>query len=69
MLSYQRIGAPHCGHRERGDTMDSCFGRREMQTFRKLPKRSPMTKAASWKRPDVPTVRVYGLGGHASCEA
>ena len=30
-------GAPHSGHRERGLTMDSCFGRREMQTFKKLP--------------------------------
>jgi hypothetical protein len=33
--------------------------------LRKLPKRSPMTNAASWKIPDVPTQRVYGLPARA----
>jgi len=33
-----------------------------MQTLRKLPKRSPTTKAQSWKMPRVPTGRVYGFG-------
>jgi hypothetical protein len=44
-LSNQRIDLPHSRHRERGVTTDSCFGRREMQTFKKLPNKSPITKA------------------------
>jgi hypothetical protein len=35
------MGAPHRGQRERGATIDSCRGRRVMQTLRKLPKASP----------------------------
>jgi hypothetical protein len=38
MLSLERIIAPQRGQCERGWTMDSWRGRREMQTLRKLPK-------------------------------
>src|SRR5579875_2738542 len=36
-----------CGQRERGRTMLSPCGRREMHTFRKLPKSRPRKKVAS----------------------
>ena len=45
MLSYQRIGSSQCGHRESGLITDSPFGTRVMQTFKKLPKSRPRTKA------------------------
>ena len=38
------------GLQERGWTIDSCLGIREMQTFRKLPKRRPRRKAAASSR-------------------
>jgi hypothetical protein len=45
MLSLERIIAPQRGQCERGWTMDSWRGRREMQTLRKLPKARPKTAA------------------------
>jgi hypothetical protein len=45
MLSPERIIAPQRGQWERGRTMDSWRGRREMHTLRKLPKASPKTAA------------------------
>lgn len=68
MLSYQRIGVVQWGQRDPGFTMDSPFGMREMQTLRKLPKRSPTINAASWTMPRVTTERVYGFGDHTLCE-
>ena len=49
MLSYQRIGWRQEMQCERGVTMLSRAGRREMQTFRKLPKSRPRKNAASSK--------------------
>jgi hypothetical protein len=45
MLSLERIIAPQRGQWERGRTIDSWRGRREMQTFRKLPNAKPKTEA------------------------
>src|SRR5512142_2726047 len=42
-LSYQAMGAPQRGQRERGRTMDSPRGRRAMTTFAKLPSAAPRT--------------------------
>lgn len=42
MFSSGGMGRWQCGQRERGWTMDSCWGMREMHTLRKLPKASPM---------------------------
>src|SRR5580704_8658605 len=58
MLSYQRMDAPHCGQRERGWIIDSPFGMREIQTFRKLPKIRPDKKPTNWI-----TFEVYGRSG------
>jgi hypothetical protein len=67
-LSYQLIGLRHPGQRERGVTMDSCFGSREIQTFRKLPISNPKKKAASPNIRGVDTGRVYGQKCHFLCE-
>src|ERR1039458_10839578 len=64
MLSYQRMVWPHAMQRERGDTMDSWAGRREMQTLRKLPKSRPTRNPSSSKREDEGTVEVYGSATH-----
>jgi hypothetical protein len=45
MLSLDRIIVPQRGQWERGRTMDSWRGRREMQTLRQLPKAKPKTAA------------------------
>jgi hypothetical protein len=58
ILSYQRMGDPHWGQCEPGLMIDSPLGTREMQTFRKLPKRRPKRKAKSGI-----TFGVYGLRG------
>ncbi len=50
MLSYQRMGFPHFGQRERGEMTDSPRGRREMQTFKKLPKASPRSATVMYKK-------------------
>jgi hypothetical protein len=72
MLSYQRMAAPHSGHRERGLTTDSCLGSREMQTFKKLPMSSPNRKAGNAASSKIimimSTGRVYGLKCHSLCE-
>jgi hypothetical protein len=44
MLSYGWIGAPHSGHWDRGDTIDTPAGIRVMQTLRKLPINNPKRK-------------------------
>ena len=49
MLSYQRIVCLQWGQCERGLLMLRWSGRREIQTFRKLPKSSPRMKAGSSK--------------------
>ena len=49
MLSYQRIGLPHCGQWERGEMTDSPRGRREIHTFKKLPKASPKSATVMYK--------------------
>lgn len=59
MLSYQRIVCPHAVQRERGVTMDSWLGRREMQTFRKLPNSSPGKNPANSKKKREATPEVY----------
>src|SRR5690606_15143583 len=46
MLSYQRIGVAHAGHRDPGEDTDSPAGSRAMHTLRKLPMSSPKTKTA-----------------------
>src|ERR1022692_2731796 len=45
MFSYQAIMCPQFGQCERGETTDSSFGNRTMQTFRKLPIKSPKARA------------------------
>lgn len=59
MLSYQRMVWPQEVQRERGVTMDSWAGRREMHTFKKLPKSRPTRNPSSSKREDEGTVEVY----------
>jgi hypothetical protein len=49
MLSYQWMGVAQPGQCERGVTTLSPWGRREMQTLRKLPIRSPRTEAGRRK--------------------
>ena len=49
MLSYQPMVVWHSGQRERGLLMLLCFGRREMQTFRKLPRSKPRANTATSK--------------------
>ena len=60
MLSYQRMAASHFGQRERGWTTDLPCGRREMQTFRKLPKIRPRTKPMASYAISGVTSEVYG---------
>jgi hypothetical protein len=55
MLSYQLIGLRQWRQREQGRTIDSCCGRREMQTFKKLPNNNPRTKPDNSKIKDVLT--------------
>ncbi len=45
MLSYQEMGVPQPGQRDRGRTTDSPAGTRAMTTFRKLPTTAPTTTA------------------------
>lgn len=45
MLSRLRISAPQCGHRDRGEMIDSFFGTRSATTVRKLPTTKPKGKA------------------------
>jgi hypothetical protein len=47
MLSYQRMGCWQAGQWEPGWTIDWRRGMREMQTFRKLPKRRPRANPIS----------------------
>jgi hypothetical protein len=61
MLSPAAMGAAQCGQRERGRTMDSWRGRREMQTLRKLPKARPRrtTKVAMNRIRDWAPLPIY----------
>jgi len=43
------MGDLHAGQWEGGDTIDSPFGSRKMQTLRKLPTRAPKMKIAREK--------------------
>jgi len=59
MLSRFSIGVRQCGQRERGATTDSCRGRREMQTLRKLPKASPARTAKMEMSRDTLTASIW----------
>jgi hypothetical protein len=56
MLSRHSTGLPQCGQRERGVTTDWSAGSRTMQTFRKLPIRSPKSLATIASSVDSPRV-------------
>jgi hypothetical protein len=43
-LSYGLIGVLHRGHRDPGETIDTCSGMRVMHTFKKLPITIPNRK-------------------------
>ena len=59
MLSYQRIVCLHAKQRERGLTIDSCSGSREMHTFRRLPNSSPSKNPTNSKKKGEATPEVY----------
>jgi hypothetical protein len=46
-LSYALIAEPHSGQRDPGNTMETPAGIRVMQTFKKLPIKSPKRKNAA----------------------
>src|SRR5580692_7851973 len=60
-LSYHRIACPHAMQCERGVTIDSCPGKREMHTFRKLPKSSPNPNPTTSNHIATVTPEVYGI--------
>lgn len=47
-------------HRDRGRTTDSCPGKREMQTFKKLPNSSPTPNPITSNQIADVTPKVYG---------
>ena len=62
MLSYQPMVARQLVQCERGLLMLRCSGRREMQTFRKLPKSRPRRNAGSSKASGPVNMRLQYRG-------